>query len=118
MAQSNPYERIQETHLKNDDNNKDTTSGVPFKFNAQAPEFVPGSHTQMPVSGYFYPYFQYLGGGSSGSDWIYLGGDQDSFHLVSSTPNVLISNYSTDVPSEDLQQKIIRQVLFYAVFWL
>ncbi|KAM7474924.1 hypothetical protein LguiB_022167 [Lonicera macranthoides] len=110
MAQSSPYERIQETHLKNDDNKMDNTSRIPFKFNAQAPEFVPGSHTQMPVSGYFYPYFQYLGGGSSGSDWIYVGRDQDSIHLASSTPNVLISNYSTDVPSDDLQQKIIRQV--------
>ncbi|EOA32461.1 hypothetical protein CARUB_v10015738mg [Capsella rubella] len=63
-----------------------------FKFNAQAPEFVPRSHTTAPapqvspISGYFYPCFHYNGGciggcggggtnvGTPSSDWIYVGG--------------------------------------------
>ncbi|XP_010507427.1 PREDICTED: la-related protein 6C [Camelina sativa] len=64
-----------------------------FKFNAQAPEFVPRSHTTAPapqvspISGYFYPCFHYNGGciggcgggggtgvGAQSSDWIYVGG--------------------------------------------
>ncbi|KAM7482532.1 hypothetical protein LguiB_007115 [Lonicera macranthoides] len=92
-----------------------TSSSVPFKFNAQAPEFVPRSHTttthqQMPISGYFYPYFHYFAGSTGGSDWIYVGGgDQDS--MVSSTSTVIIPNYgSKDVLSQDLQDKIVRQV--------
>ncbi|KAG2315900.1 hypothetical protein Bca4012_066748 [Brassica carinata] len=67
-----------------------------FKFNAQAPEFVPRSHATAltiphvsPISGYFYPCFHYNdlsiggcsgGGGGAGvgsqstSDWIFVGG--------------------------------------------
>ncbi|KAJ4897828.1 La-related protein 6C [Raphanus sativus] len=71
-----------------------------FKFNAQAPEFVPRSHTTAltpqvsPISGYFYPYFHYNdlsiggysgGGGGSGvdsysSDWIFVGGGDTVQH--------------------------------------
>lgn len=69
------------------------TQATAFKFNAQAPEFVPRSHTTAPapqvspISGYFYPCFHYNGGciggcggsggtgvGSQSSDWIYVGG--------------------------------------------
>ncbi|KAA8536164.1 hypothetical protein F0562_028642 [Nyssa sinensis] len=82
-------------------------TSVPFKFNAQAPEFVPRSHSQMPFSGYFYPYFHFLGEGG-GSDWIYVGG-QESIHLISSS-NVTIPNYPKNVLTDDLQQKIIKQV--------
>ncbi|KAJ0249133.1 La-related protein 6C [Hirschfeldia incana] len=73
----------------------------PFKFNAQAPEFVPRSHTTeltpqvSPISGYFYPCFHYndlsiggySGGGSavvgsqSSSDWIFVGGGDTVQHL-------------------------------------
>ena len=110
-----------ETKIEMNMNMKDgtTSSSVPFKFNAQAPEFVPRSHAttttthqQMPISGYFYPYFHYFAGSTGGSDWIYVGGgDQDS--MVSSTSTVIIPNYgSKDVLTQDLQDKILRQVLF------
>ncbi|XP_076940710.1 la-related protein 6C-like [Bidens hawaiensis] len=86
-----------------------------FKFNAHAPEFVPSSHTQIPVSGYFYPCFNYVGVGVSdvnGSpDWVYVGGgDQDQQVQFFSNPDIVIPTYSKNVLTEDLQQKIIKQV--------
>ncbi|KAE8721777.1 La-related protein 6C [Hibiscus syriacus] len=63
-------------------------NGVTFKFNAHAPEFVPKSHNQMPISGYYYPFFHYLGGGATAaSEWFFL-----------------------DCSHDDLRQKIIKQV--------
>ncbi|WZZ42871.1 la-related protein 6C-like [Brassica napus] len=70
-----------------------------FKFNAQAPEFVPRSHATAltpqvsPISGYFYPCFHYnelsiggcsggggVNGGSQSSDWIFVGGGDPVHH--------------------------------------
>nr|GMD00092.1 la-related protein 6C [Ipomoea batatas] len=73
-----------------------------FKLNVQAPEFVPRSVAQMPVSGYFYPYFQY-------QDWIYVG-DQD--------PTPFYNNQNLSPPPtqqknslpDEVKQKIIKQV--------
>lgn len=126
---SQPKGKVEETpkmETKNEMsmNMKDGTpsSSVPFKFNAQAPEFVPRSHTtthqQMPISGYFYPYFHYFAGTTGGSDWIYVGGgDQDP--MVSSTSTVIIPDYgSKDVLTQDLQDKIVRQVLLFVQFLL
>ncbi|KVH93263.1 la-related protein 6C [Cynara cardunculus var. scolymus] len=119
MAQAHPDEKLQEkleketiTTTAKRDEKREISS---FKFNAQAPEFVPSSRTQSPVSGYFYPYFNYLGmGGNDGSgsgDWIYAGaGDQDQQMHLFTNPNVLIPNYSKNVLTDDLQQKIIKQV--------
>ncbi|KAK1431212.1 hypothetical protein QVD17_14511 [Tagetes erecta] len=105
MAQAHPQQKLQENIQKD-------TSSNSFKFNAHAPEFVPSSHTHIPVSGYFYPCFNYVGVSAndvSGSpDWVYVGGgDQDQFF---SNPDVVIPTYSTKVLNEDLQQKIIKQV--------
>ncbi|KAK2991473.1 hypothetical protein RJ640_016508 [Escallonia rubra] len=110
MAQAQP-EKTPEMEIKKDGGKElDSTSSssVSFKFNAQAPEFVPRSHTPTPVSGYYYPYFQYLGGGAGGSDWIYVG-DQEPAHLVPNS-NAMMPNYSKEVITEDLQRKIIKQV--------
>lgn len=86
------------------------SSSVPFKFNAQAPEFVPRSHTQMPIPGYFYPCFHYLGG-AGGSDWFIVGGDQDRASYLLSNPNLSIPNCSSrNALSDDLKQKIVKQV--------
>ncbi|PWA76671.1 Ataxin-2, C-terminal [Artemisia annua] len=118
MAQANPEEKLQEkieTAKRNE--KREITSPTSFKFNAQAPEFVPSSRTQSPVSGYFYPYFNYLGtGGNDGSgsaDWIYASAsDQDQQMHLFTNPNVLVTNYAKNVNvlTEDLQQKIIKQV--------
>ncbi|KAL4588757.1 hypothetical protein LXL04_001652 [Taraxacum kok-saghyz] len=126
MAQAHPEEKLQEkldtetttttTTTKRDEKREvSISSPTSFKFNAQAPEFVPSSRTQSPVSGYYYPYFSYMGmGGNDGSgsaDWIYTSTtDQDQQMHLFTNPNVLIPNYSTKVLNEDLQQKIIKQV--------
>ncbi|KDP38238.1 hypothetical protein JCGZ_04881 [Jatropha curcas] len=102
------------------------SNSAPFKFNAQAPEFVPRSHspspaaspaaaaaaaqTQMPISGYFYPCFHYLGA-TTGSDWFFLG-EQDPHAYLISNPNLALPNSSnkTTLLTDDLRQKILKQV--------
>lgn len=125
MAQAHPEEKVKEketpTMTTKRDEKREISSPTSFKFNAQAPEFVPSprtqSQSQSPVSGYFYPYFNYLGmGGNDGSgsaDWIYAGsGDQDQQMHLFTNPNVLVTNYSKNDLTDDLQQKIIKQVRF------
>ncbi|XP_022762323.1 la-related protein 6C-like [Durio zibethinus] len=86
-----------------------SSNGVTFKFNAHAPEFVPRSHTQMPISGYYYPCFHYLGG-AAGSDWFFVGDQEPAAYLISN-PNLSISNCSSkNLLTDDLRQKIIKQV--------
>lgn len=106
MAQAKPGDKHQEVpEMETKD-----SSGVSFKFNAQAPEFVPRSHTQIPISGYFYPCFHILGGGGGGgSDWFYLG-DQEPINLISD-PKAL-PNCSKNFLTGDIQQRIIKQVEF------
>ncbi|TKY59126.1 La-related protein 6C [Spatholobus suberectus] len=103
MAQAQPEEKIHE----NPEKDVQETGNSSFKFNAQAPEFVPRSHTQMPISGYFYPCFQILGG-SGDSDWIFVG-DQDPACFIP-TANVALPNCSKNILTPDLQQKIVKQV--------
>lgn len=103
MAQTQPEEKIDE----NPEKDVQETGNSSFKFNAQAPEFVPRSHTQMPTSGYFYPCFQILGGYGD-SDWFYVG-DQDPACLIPTT-NVALPTCSKNILTPDLQQKIIKQV--------
>ncbi|KAI3702451.1 hypothetical protein L6452_28189 [Arctium lappa] len=118
MAQAQPEEILQENREKETskkDEKREISISPSFKLNAHAPEFVPSSHTQIPVSGYFYPCFSYLGvGGNDGSgsaDWVYVGGgDQDQQMQFFSNPDVVIPNYSKNCLTEDLQQKIIKQV--------
>ncbi|XP_022026905.1 la-related protein 6C isoform X2 [Helianthus annuus] len=117
MAQAHPEQNIQKQTSKKDEKREISNSNS-FKFNAHAPEFVPSSHTtQIPVSGYFYPCFNYVGvgvgvGDGSGSpDWVYVGGgDQDQHVQFFSNPDVVIPAYSKNVLTEDLQQKIVKQV--------
>ncbi|KAG6653150.1 la-related protein 6C [Carya illinoinensis] len=107
MAQAQPEEKIQDsTQEKYMKETKDTAA---FKFNAHAPEFVPRSHcTQMPVSGYFYPCFNFLGGTGTGSEW-FIVGDQEPAYLISNT-NVAPPDRSKNILTDDLKQKIIKQV--------
>lgn len=127
MAQAHREEKPQEMHMK--DTAFTTSSSGSFKFNAQAPEFVPQTHTQVPVSGYFYPYYHLLDGSSGGPDWFYVG-DQDPISFLSSstaTPSYSSKNVLTD----DLRRKIIKQVytssflgfflhgsIFLVLFWV
>ncbi|KAK7346003.1 hypothetical protein VNO80_20516 [Phaseolus coccineus] len=103
MAQLQPEKKI------HDNSEKDTqeTGNSSFKFNAQAPEFVPRSQSQMPISGYFYPCFQILGG-CGDSDWFFVG-DQDPSCLIP-TASVALPNSSKNILTPDLQQKIVKQV--------
>ncbi|KAF7810921.1 la-related protein 6C [Senna tora] len=109
MSQAQPLPE----EKKNSNNNiqettSSTTPNPSFKLNAQAPEFVPRSHAQMPISGYFYPFFQILGGAGA-SDWFYVG-DQDPSSCLISTNNVALPTCSKNVLTHDLQQKIVKQV--------
>lgn len=107
MAQAQP-QKIQDSPEK--DMKMKETSSVSFRFNAQAPEFVPRSQTQMPISGYVYPCFHFLGGNAGcGSNLFYVG-DQDPAYLISN-PNVVPPNLSKTTQTNDLQQKINKQVI-------
>ena len=132
MAQAQPEDKLEtETSLKKEMVMRETpkpsssmsgsssnNNDVPFKFNVQAPEFVPRSHTssqQMPISaaGLFYPCFRYLGA-AGGSDWFFVG-DQDpaSAFFFSNAPNLALPNpphKTVNILTDDLRQKIIKQV--------
>ncbi|KAG8364297.1 hypothetical protein BUALT_Bualt19G0113800 [Buddleja alternifolia] len=97
------------------------TSGS-FKFNIAAPEFVPTvAHTegQLPITGYFYPCFQYIDG-TNGS-WIYVTDQEITIPLVQSKSNVKgVNGHNSQqqqqqqvtkevVISDELKQKIIKQ---------
>ncbi|GMN37548.1 hypothetical protein TIFTF001_006896 [Ficus carica] len=70
MAQEQPKRPSKEEEEEEEDKeatevmeimmNEETNNGR-FRFNAQAPEFVPRTKTQMPVSGYIYPCLHILG---------------------------------------------------------
>lgn len=132
MAQAYPTEKIKENPDQIENNHgkmKEITcsssgsnTSVPFKFNVQAPEFVPSSYnntttTQMPVSGYFYPCFHYIAGNDAGADWLYVG-NEDSLQLVSSPSSVITTNSSKDVLTPELKQKIIKQVSCFSFSFL
>ncbi|XP_015576464.1 la-related protein 6C isoform X2 [Ricinus communis] len=118
LKQSTMSTKLNESTITSSSSN--TNNGVSFKFNAQAPEFVPRSHsfnqnqTQIPISGYFYPCFHYLGA-ASGSDWFFVG-DQDPHNAAAtyliSNPNLAFPNSSnkTTLLTDDLRQKILKQV--------
>ncbi|XP_071729975.1 la-related protein 6C [Rutidosis leptorrhynchoides] len=126
MAQAQPEEKLQENNREKaykKDEKKEISNSNSFQFNAHAPEFVPSSHTQIPVSGYFYPCFNYVGLGMGPNDsvgpvdWVYVagggvgvGGDQDHQVQFFSNPEVVTPTYSRNVLTDDLQQKIIKQV--------
>lgn len=109
MAQAQPEEKMQE---KPEKEMKERNS-APFKFNAQAPEFVPRSHTQMPISDYnVYPACIQFLGGTGGSDWFYVG-DQEPAYLISNQNVSLPDHRSKSTLTDDLHQKIIKQVIVY-----
>ncbi|KAK8954728.1 hypothetical protein KSP39_PZI001986 [Platanthera zijinensis] len=87
-----------------------TTSAAGFKLNAQAPEFFPGSSTQAPFSGYFYPYPQFLadGDGGMGSEWIFVP-DQDQMPF---SPGSGRDDPTQCKITNDVIQKILKQVEF------
>ncbi|XP_022897390.1 la-related protein 6C [Olea europaea var. sylvestris] len=114
MAQLNPTEIKDDVDIKEEKEKGSTTSGT-FKFNAAAPEFVPKSQspTKVPITGYFYPSIQYIDG--SGGNWMYVSDQETIPNLVA--PNTNVKGHSgpshhhpKDVLSDELSQKIIKQV--------
>ncbi|KGN61778.2 la-related protein 6C [Cucumis sativus] len=120
MAQLNPEEKFSENHSEmeanqeaiinseSDGSSNSSLANLAFRFNAQAPEFFPRTQTQMPVTGYFHPYFHFLGGGPASSDWFFIG-DQEPAYLIPN-PNIQLPNFSKHARSEEIQQKIVKQV--------
>lgn len=93
--------------------NKDSASprsinAAAFRFNADAPEFVPRPPAPVPISGYFVPCFPFIGG-ANGGDWIFLG-DQDALSLVSNSNPTSPPHQPKTVLTEELQRKILKQV--------
>ncbi|XP_038996155.1 la-related protein 6C-like [Hibiscus syriacus] len=87
-----------------------TSNGVSFRFNAHAPEFVPALYNQIPVSGYYYPWFHYHCADATASDWF---GDQEPATYMICNRNLSIpmpSFSSRNVLNNDLRQEIIKQV--------
>lgn len=120
MAQLNPTEIKDDVDIKEEKEKGSTTSGT-FKFNAAAPEFVPRSHapTEVPITGYFYPSIQYIDG--SGGNWMYVSDQETIPNLVAPDTNVKghsgpSHHHPKDVLSDELRQKIIKQVLFWGFF--
>ncbi|XP_016508722.1 la-related protein 6C-like [Nicotiana tabacum] len=102
------FETKDVSKTSNKNTNKEDTAS--FKFNVQAPEFVPRSHTTTtPMSSYFYPYFQYLSGGTATSDWLYVG-DQDTISYVPNQSFSAMGQSQKDVLPEEVKNKIIKQV--------
>ncbi|KAG7035123.1 La-related protein 6C [Cucurbita argyrosperma subsp. argyrosperma] len=116
MAEANSEEKVNENpemevkEAVNGDGvgSSNSNGNLSFKFNAQAPEFFPRSQTQMPVTGYFHPYFHFLGGAPATSDWFFIG-DQEPTYLIPN-PTIPLPNFSKNARSEDIQQKIVKQV--------
>jgi len=115
MAQVNPTGKKDDDGIKEEEKKNESTTSGTFKFNAAAPEFMPKSQasTQVPISGYIYPLIEYIDG--SGGKWIYVSDQGTIPHLV--TPNANVKghsgqshHHSKDVLSDELRQKIIKQV--------
>ncbi|KAL7125321.1 hypothetical protein ABFS83_14G109700 [Erythranthe nasuta] len=114
------------------------SSGGSFKFNVAAPEFVPTvSQTvaaappvpaQVPITGYFYPCFQSIDGGSG--NWIYVADQEIAIPLIQSKINAKVGpaqiaaaaaaatvhhHHNNNQPpkeialADELKQKIIKQ---------
>ncbi|MCD7448032.1 hypothetical protein HAX54_037345 [Datura stramonium] len=99
---------------KNNTNNMNSTAGS-FKFNVQAPAFVPRrSHAATtPISGgFFYPCsFRYVNTGAPNNNnntKIYVG-DQDTTSILQE-PSFVSSLSRKDILPEELRLKVVKQV--------
>ncbi|KAK4491106.1 hypothetical protein RD792_001829 [Penstemon davidsonii] len=108
-----------EKEAENETNKNENVCSGSFKFNAAAPEFVPRlniSGPAQPLTGYFYPCFQYIDGTTCGS-WIYVTDHQETatVPLLQPKPNSKSGSGNTQhnakeiVLSDDLKAKIIKQ---------
>ena len=145
MAQAQPEKKenakeiTEELGMKEDDQ----SSNVGFRFNAEAPEFVPRSQsmsptTSVPVSGYFYPCYHFLGGShsaNSSADWIFIEDQHEptppppqassiNYWITNPNNNSNDNNNNKSLPNcskkinaipDDLQHKIIKQVIFLVI---
>ncbi|PKI47480.1 la-related protein 6C [Punica granatum] len=115
MAQAQPCERDQGISETGSSIKDTSTCAVSFKFNAQAPEFVPrSSQATLPdLSAYYYPCFQFFSSETGGSDWLFVGDTTDSGFLIhggASAGTAVPANCSRNVLGDHLQQKIVKQV--------
>ncbi|KAF6140978.1 hypothetical protein GIB67_018238 [Kingdonia uniflora] len=101
MAQAMPEKK---PHDSTEMEGKNTN--LSFKFNAQAPAFVPRTQPQVPISGYIYPYIHYLGCGNVGSNWYYVS-EQEPVHFVPNT-NVSAPSSPKHCLSDDMTDKIVE----------
>ncbi|EXC17385.1 La-related protein 7 [Morus notabilis] len=106
MAQEQPKRPSKEEEMMK----KEETNSERFRFNAQAPEFVPRTKTQMPVSGYFHPCFHILGGSADSPDWLFVEDHDPPSYWISNLNISLPNNSSKNALPDDLQHKIIKQV--------
>ncbi|KAM3344228.1 la-related protein 6C [Capsicum galapagoense] len=118
MAQMHPEKvvsSVQERTPEFVDRNNNNMNGVAgsFKFNIQAPAFVPRkSHAAtIPISGgYFYPCsFQYVNNEATNNNSKIYGGDQDPTFFLQE-PSFISSLPQKDILPADLRQKVIKQV--------
>ena len=102
MAQE---KKAEETIITGSTSHKEPNPTNPsFKFNVHAPEFVPRSLPQTPISGYFYPYLQFLGNGVG--DWIYFAEQNPSSFVAGSQARTAANTKGNN----DVVQKIVKQV--------
>ncbi|XP_049402609.1 la-related protein 6C-like [Solanum stenotomum] len=110
MAQMQPEKVASSVQESTQDQFVDHNGVGSFKFNVQAPAFVPRkSHaTTIPISGgYLYPCnFQYV---STNNNSKIYGGDQDATSLLQE-PTFVSSLSQKDKLPEDLRLKVIKQV--------
>ncbi|KAL3843934.1 hypothetical protein ACJIZ3_001337 [Penstemon smallii] len=115
-----------EKEAKNETNKNENVCSGSFKFNAAAPEFVPRQNVtglaqaQLPLTGYFYPCFQYIDGTTNGT-WIYVTDHQETATVpllqpkTKPKPNSKSDSGNTQnnakeiVLSDELKAKIIKQ---------
>ncbi|KAK8622284.1 hypothetical protein V6N13_117207 [Hibiscus sabdariffa] len=104
--------------IDNDRHSSGSSNGeVRFKLDVYAPEFVPKSRFQMPISTYYYPSFPYLGD-MAGSNWFFVGEQEPAaaaaaaaYFIPTPNPNFSIPNlFPKNVLTHDLRLKIIKQV--------
>ncbi|KAE8703138.1 pentatricopeptide repeat-containing protein [Hibiscus syriacus] len=93
------------------DSSGSSNGDVRFKLDAYAPQFLPKSRTQMPISAYYYPLFHYPGD-VAGSDGFFVG-EQEPATAAYFIPNPNFSIpkfFPKNVLTDDLRLKIIKQV--------
>ncbi|GMH13421.1 hypothetical protein Nepgr_015262 [Nepenthes gracilis] len=108
MSQANPEKKGRRRETPKTESKQYASATAAFKLNVHASEFIPISHTHLPFSACFPPYFQFLDGVVVGTGCFYLS-DQDSCPLLPNS-KLPFPKSSKNALLGDLQQKIMKQV--------